>query len=616
MAARIHTCPRDNAQFAEQDAARLCVDCKEPFLPRACQIKRCSSCGAEGKNGKLACECASGRLQGSGYRCPSCQHEGGDEMLAGGLACPYCFHALETPGPLEATKPREAPKPVIARPPHRFRRLLQMAELFLMAAVALAAAYKYGTPVVKHWLQPAKSPASIPSGPSSPPTKNEQPGNAKPPAGHSAQPEEPSQAGPNPQGSKAPGQPEVPAEPAAVAAPPVIVSFTASAKTIQQGSTVTLQWVVAGDSPTVTLSPGIGAVRPTGACDVTPQTTQQFTLTASNNEGATPRTSSITIIVVPQPAPTIVNFTADARQVQLGQTTTLRWIVLGASQVRIDPGIGLVGSTGSSLIRPQGNMAYILTATGPGGTKTGALPISVVVPPAASAGYPNYPQRPNSSGPNQSPSSRYGRDPQAMELLAAAQNAMGGKRNLAAIHDWQRIERVTWEMNRGTTMETTTYAAPSDIRIESQGENTTVDYSNGAGGWTWSSTRPMRSSLPVSTATGLPFRSLPALLLSDDDPERTISLAGPTVLLIADRQNDRVYLKIDATTHLPQAIAWMNLDGSELEETYSNWRLNGGVMWWSHMTRLRNRQEFLRADVTSLRVNQGWTAQRLASLGP
>ena len=64
-----------------------------------------------------------------------------------------------------------------------------------------SAAYKYGTPVVAGWFQPAKGPSA------SPPAKSEQPGNAKPLAGHSAQPQEqPSQAASNPQGSPAPGQ--------------------------------------------------------------------------------------------------------------------------------------------------------------------------------------------------------------------------------------------------------------------------------------------------------------------------------------------------------------------------------------------------------------------------
>lgn len=612
MAVRTFTCPRDNAQFQEPDAARLCVQCKEPFLPRACQIRRCSSCGAEARNGSLACECANGRLQVAGYRCPSCRHEGGDEMLAAGLACPYCFHALPEP---EAAPPK---------PPFPFRRVSRIAALCLLTAVAAAAALKYGIPVVERWLQPSKSSSSNPP-------ISEQPGNAKPPAGHALQPQEAQQLPSNPQDSppgqppdSAPGQPgqQPSVVPGAALTPTVIVSFTASPQTIQRGSTATLQWVVTGDNPTVTLSPGVGAVPPTGRWNVTPQATQQFTLTASNTTEAAPQTSNLVVVVapppaatVPPPAPTIVSFTADAGRVQLGQSTILRWVVLGASDVRIDPAVGQVGLTGSSPVRPQGNTAYVLTATGPGGTRTGTLPIGVV-PPSAPPAYPNGLQPPNPTASNRMPFSRYGRDPQAMELLAAAQNAMGGKRNLEAIHDWQRIDRVTWEINRQTTVETTTYAAPSGIRVESQGANSTVDFSNGAAGWTWSSSRPIRSPLPAATAAGMPLRSLPALLLSDDDPQRSITLAGPSLLLITDRQNERVYLKIDPSTHLPQAIAWMNVDGSELQETYSNWRQSAGVMWWSHMSRLRNRQEFLRADVTSLRVNQGWTPQRLAYLGP
>jgi hypothetical protein len=122
--------------------------------------------------------------------------------------------------------------------------------------------------------------------------------------------------------------------------------------------------------------------------------------------------------------------------------------------------------------------------------------------------------------------------------------------------------------------------------------------------------------LPSPTATIMPFRSLPALLLSDDDPQRTVTLAGPSTLLIADKQGDRVLLKVDPSTRLPQAIAWINSDGAELEETYSNWRHSAGILWWTHMTRSRNRQEFLRADVTNLHANQGWSPQRIALVGP
>jgi hypothetical protein len=597
MAVRALTCPQDNASFTEQDAARLCIHCHEPFLPRNCQILRCSRCGTEGENGKFACECTNGRLQVSGYRCPSCLSDGGEEMLAGRKACPYCFHALETPAP----PPSKLPFP--------FRRFAEIGALCVVGAVAAAAAYKYGTPLVHRWLEPAKSPSPNPQ------SDNEPPGKQKPPAGHSAEPQIPGEApGSSPeQPGQEPGPGVVTPEPPTVGGAPggpppevtpaAIASFTASAQKIQRGSSATLHWVVTGDNPTVSLLPGIGAVPPAGAWQVSPETTQQYTLTAINSGESSPQTRSIVIVVVPPPAVTIVSFTAEATHLQLGQATTLHWIVLGASQVRIDPGIGPVGTTGTASVRPQGNTAYILTASGPGGTKTGAVPISVVASSSAPATYPNYLQPPAPLGPNQIPFSHYGRDQQAIELLSAVQNAMGGKRNLEAIHGWQRTERVTWEINRGTTVETTTFAAPSDVRIESQGSNTTIEFSNGVAGWTWSSTRPIRTSLPAPTATGLPFRELPALLLSDDDPQRTVTLAGPSTLLITDKRNDRVFLKVDPSTHLPQAMTWMNLDGSELEETYSNWRQSAGIMWCRHMVRSRNHQELLRADVTNLQVN-------------
>ncbi|MGO9796829.1 MAG: hypothetical protein ACLPLZ_12115 [Terracidiphilus sp.] len=586
MVVRALTCPQDNASFTEQDAARLCIHCHEPFLPKNCQITRCSNCGMEGKNGKLACECANGRLQGSGYRCPSCLSNGGEEMLAGLIACPYYFHALERPGPPPS------------KPPFPFRRLAEIAALCVVGAVAAAAAYKYGAPLVHRWSEPTKGP--------SPNSRSidEPPGKQKPPPGHSAEPQVPGEVPESPpeQPGQQPGPGVVPA-PAPVVTPAAIASFSASAQTIQRGSSTTLHWEVTGDNPTVSLLPGIGAVPPAGAWGVSPETTQQYTLTAINSGESSPQIRSIVIVVVPPPPVTIVSFTAEATHLQLGQATTLHWIVLGASQVRIDPGIGPVAATGSAIVRPLGNTIYILTASGPGGTKTGAVPISMAASSSAPATYPNEPQQPARLGPNQMPFSRYGRDSQAMQLLSAVQNAMGGKRNLGAIHGWQRTERVTWEINRGTTVETTTFAAPSDVRIESQGSNTTIDVSNGVAGWTWSSTRPIRNSLPASTAAGMPFRELPALLLSDDNPQRTVTLAGPSTLLITDKRNDRVFLKVDPSTHLPQAMMWMNLDGSELEENYSNWRQSAGIMWWRHMVRSRNHQEFLRADVTNFQVN-------------
>ncbi len=664
MATRKLTCLNDNAQFTEQEAARLCVRCQEPFHPQAGQINRCSSCGAEGIGGKLSCECADGRLEDSGYRCPGCGHEGGAEMLDGPLACPYCLNAVERP---ESLHPKSA---------HRFRRLGQIAALGFCVVGTLAAAYELAPQVIERWdnlskIFPVKRAA----------TKNVEPTAQNPPLIEPSpikvsQPLRPSQQKPDPRVLEAPAQPietaqsqpteqqnpaELPAQiPAPVkpsagannqqppvqkpavkvvappvkaatpvkVIPPVIVSFTSSAQSIERGSTATLRWQVTGDSPTVTILPGVGAVPSTGFWQVKPQATERFTLSATGSGASTPLTRSIEIVVDQPKRPTIVSFTADSSQLRLGQTTALRWNVLGASEVRIDPGIGSVGANGTAVVRPLGGTAYTLTATGPGGSSTGALPISVDVPAPASARYPNNPQPANPSASNRMPFSGSRPvsgdrpvsgnrlDPRALQLLRVVQTAMGGKTNLQSIHDWQRTNRVYWEANGEWSTETTTFAAPSGIRVESQGGSTAVIFSNGEAGWAWSSTQPVRSNLPSPTATSIPFRSLPALLLSDDDPQRTVVLAGPSTLLIADNHGDRVFLKIDPSTGLPQAIAWTNSDGAELQETYSNWRQAAGILWWTHMTRSRNHQEFLRADVTNFHANQGWTPQQIAYAGP
>ena len=634
MATRKLTCPNDNAQFTEQEAARLCVACKEPYRPQAGQIKRCSSCGAYDKNGRLPCECLEGRLEDFGYRCPSCGHEGGAELLDGPLACPYCLDAVERP---------DAPRPKSA---HQFRRVGQIAALGLCAVGTLAAAYELAPQVVERWHDLSRILLTRRTAP-----KSVQPGVGNPPPTKVSLPREPSQPKPDPRISGIQGGPvgtaqlqpneqQTPAtppeqitspanpaggagnepppavKPAVKVVPPVIVSFTSSASTIERGSIATLRWEVTGNNPTVTILPGVGTVPSTGFWQVKPETTQQFTLSATNNGESILLTRIITIVVNPPKRPTIVSFTADPSQLRLGQTTALRWTILGASEVRIDPGIGVVGTTGTAVVRPLRSTGYTLTATGPGGTSTGTLPISVDVPPSAPARSPSYSPPANPTGTNRMPSSGNRRDAQALELLAAVQTAVGGKSNLESIHDWQRTDKVYWEANSGWTIETTTFAAPSSIRVESQWGNTTVNFSNGETGWTWSSTRPVRSDLPSSTAAGMPFRSLPSLLLSDDDPQRTVTVAGPSTLLIADKHGDRVLLKVDPGTHLPQAVAWTNFDGAELEETYSNWRQSAGVLWWCHMTRSRNHQEFLRADITNFRVNQGWTPQRIAFVGP
>ena len=73
---------------------------------------------------------------------------------------------------------------------------------------------------------------------------------------------------------------------------PVIDSFDANPESILVGGSSTLSWAVS-NVISVTISPGIGAVAPTGTKSVSPGTTTTYTLTATNSAGW--RSKSITV---------------------------------------------------------------------------------------------------------------------------------------------------------------------------------------------------------------------------------------------------------------------------------------------------------------------------------
>lgn len=204
-------------------------------------------------------------------------------------------------------------------------------------------------------------------------------------------------------------------------------------------------------------------------------------------------------------------------------------------------------------------------------------------------------------------------DTGVVELLSKVQNAMGGRDRLAAIRDWQRQATETWSPNRGTTQHTVYFAEPSTMREETLGGNRVVNFSNGRSGWTWSSTAGPVRDLPLPTATGMAFRVLPDLVLSDAKPSRTVRLLSPGALEISDENHNSVRLTIDLNSHLPQKVSWTNLDGATLEEAYSDWRTVNGTLWWFHMTRSRDGVVFLQDQVREYRVNDGMTEQALAA---
>src|SRR5271157_1684160 len=77
-------------------------------------------------------------------------------------------------------------------------------------------------------------------------------------------------------------------------------------------------------------------------------------------------------------APVIAQFVAEPASIHRGQSSTLRWEVTGdTTNISINQGIGTVRSTGNQRVQPNDSTSYTLTATGPGGTVTGAATVNV-----------------------------------------------------------------------------------------------------------------------------------------------------------------------------------------------------------------------------------------------
>ncbi len=76
--------------------------------------------------------------------------------------------------------------------------------------------------------------------------------------------------------------------------------------------------------------------------------------------------------------PNISSFSASSTNITVGQSATLNWgSVTNADSVQIDPGVGGVGTPGSTIVSPSGTTTYILTAHCKGVPATRQVTINV-----------------------------------------------------------------------------------------------------------------------------------------------------------------------------------------------------------------------------------------------
>ena len=152
------------------------------------------------------------------------------------------------------------------------------------------------------------------------------------------------------------------------------VAYTASggisepaAVTVFVGEEIDQGTPIATPSPSPTISPTPTAPTDTPSPD-TP--TPTFTATATGTPTPTPTPTE-------QP-PQIAFFQANPGTIISGQCTTLEWgAVTNATEVHIDQGIGGVATPGSQSVCPAATTTYLMTATGPGGTATASVTVTV-----------------------------------------------------------------------------------------------------------------------------------------------------------------------------------------------------------------------------------------------
>ena len=99
----------------------------------------------------------------------------------------------------------------------------------------------------------------------------------------------------------------------------------------------------------------------------------EFTVT----DGQITLTMIVNIIVSPNPP--VISVTADPPTVDPGQSATLTWTSLDADTVSIDNGIGTVELNGSLVVMPSVTTTYTITATGPGGTISAQVTVSIAI---------------------------------------------------------------------------------------------------------------------------------------------------------------------------------------------------------------------------------------------
>ena len=150
------------------------------------------------------------------------------------------------------------------------------------------------------------------------------------------------------------------------------VTLDGSASYDPDGDALTYQWMQISGTP-VTLA------TPTAAKTTFTAVNGQayvFKLTVTDSYGAS-STATTRVTAGSSIAAQVVRFDATPSSIAAGQSSTLTWVVQGATSVSISNGVGNVALTGSTTVTPTATTTYTLTAVGATGNVTATATVTV-----------------------------------------------------------------------------------------------------------------------------------------------------------------------------------------------------------------------------------------------
>jgi len=221
-----------------------------------------------------------------------------------------------------------------------------------------------------------------------------------------------------------------------------------------------------------------------------------------------------------------------------------------------------------------------------------------------------------------------------LKLLHAMQNALGGAKNIAAVHDYEETIRAqAWDAAGGALGEvrkrTRWMRTPELVRLDQIGpRGTYVLFFDGRAGW---EILPDLRSTDVYKTTGTAVDLAGGELtfakgylsgfeltmwMADQVPGYVATSPKPNVLRIEHDGNANDFT-LDAATKLPAASAGVSLSDPDRpvpgEMRYIEWKETGGVRFPTRRVNYLSGLKRGEATTESIRVNAGLRAQDLAA---